>query len=248
MNILKRDDKPDLAYVYTPGNAPMVVFCGGYASDMQGTKATYFEEQCKKRGQAYLRLDYSGHGQSGGAFEDGTISSWKQDVLDILAHVGQKPVLLIGSSMGGWVSLLIAKEQPDLVYALIGIAAAPDFTVELYENDFSDAERQEMQEHGLVRQANDYSDEPYIFTKGLIEDGYNNLLLTTPLNIAAPVHLFQGKLDEDVPWKTAETIKNAIAGGHVDITLIEDGDHRLSRDQDLALIDEKIAELSLPSI
>lgn len=244
MQYLNRKDKPDLAYVYTEGKGPMVVFCGGYASDMQGTKATYFEEQCKVRGQAYLRLDYSGHGQSGGAFENGTIGIWKQDALDVLDHVGQRPVVLIGSSMGGWVSLLIAKERPDLVQALIGIAAAPDFTIDLYENRLNDAERREMEENGLVRQANEYSDEPYIYTKALIEDGKDNLLLNEPLNLKAPVHLFQGKLDDDVPWQTALKIKEAVTGDQVHITLIEDGDHRLSRDQDLALINEKIIELS----
>lgn len=242
---LKRKGKPDLAYIHTPAaengqSLPLVMFLGGYRSDMSGTKATYFEEQCKARGQAYLRFDYSGHGQSGGAFEDGTIGSWAADALDVLDHVAEGPVLLVGSSMGGWIALLVARQRPEITHGLIGIAAAPDFTEEIYHERLDDAQRRVLMEQGKVLVENDYSDEPYAYTKAFYEDGKANLLLNKSQSAAHPIRLIQGKQDKDVPWQTAVKIAEVYAGSDIDVIFVEDGDHRLSRPQDLALIDQQI--------
>jgi len=163
-HILKRPNKPDIAYIYTPpagkGAAlPQVIFLGGFKSDMAGTKAVYLEEQCKARGQGYLRLDYSGHGYSGGKFEDGTIGSWKNDALAVIDHLQLRDVILVGSSMGGWISLIMTVQRPDLVKAVIGIAAAPDFTDDMWFNRLDDKLRAEITLNGKVAIPNDYSDD-----------------------------------------------------------------------------------------
>ena len=156
---LQREGKPDLAYIYTPpasagATLPLVMFLGGYRSDMQGTKAEYLEQQCKARGQAYVRFDYSGHGQSQGEFDDGTIGSWLGDATDILDHVASGPVVLVGSSMGGWIALLLAQKRAAMMHALIGIAAAPDFTEDIYCR-LNGAQRQELEENGVAYVPND---------------------------------------------------------------------------------------------
>lgn len=245
-----RAKKPKLAYIYSPAtsmreNAPLVVFLGGFRSDMSGTKATYFEQQCKARGQGYLRLDYNGHGLSGGKFEEGTIGSWKDDALAVLDHVWpNKPVVLVGSSMGGWIALLVALTRPEHIHGIVGIAAAPDFTRDLYEKHLTPAQRKQMDDTGYAEVPNEYSEEPYIFTRALIEDGKQNALLNKNYNLNFPIQLVQGKLDPDVPWETALNIQKAFGKSNTDIDFIEDGDHRLSRPQDLALIDHYIQKLS----
>lgn len=182
IQFLKAENHDDLAYVHTPPDdkggqdRPYVMFLPGFRSDMDGTKALYLEEQCRKRGQGFIRFDYSGHGRSGGRFEDGTIGRWKEDARAILDHLlpqGRKAVL-VGSSMGGWIALLLAKECPERLAGLIGLAAAPDFTREI-EAEMNAGQKEEMAASGLISVANDYSDEPYIFTKALIDDGRENL-------------------------------------------------------------------------
>ncbi len=246
---LSRQDKPKLAYAYTPAGPegedyPLVMFLGGFRSDMSGTKATYFEQQCHQRGQAYLRFDYSGHGQSDGKFEQGTIGSWKEDALDVLDHITKGPVVLVGSSMGGWVALLVALARSGAVQGVVGIAAAPDFTQDLYENHFTPDQLNELEEKGFVEVPNDYSDEPYIYTRTLIEEGRVHCLLDKELKIDIPVRLIQGVQDPVVSWKTAMEIEKALKGAEVDVILIEDGDHSLSRPEDLTLIDKEIQSLS----
>ncbi len=241
---LSRIGKPDLAYVYSPGEAPLVMFCGGFKSDMTGSKATYLQEQCAKRGQAYLRFDYSGHGASGGEFKDGTIGSWFNDALGILTHIDVAPFVLVGSSMGGWIALLVALARKKQIKGLIGVAAAPDFTGDLYENQFSDAQRRELDEKGYVQEANEYSDEPYIFTRALIDDGKQHFLLNTQHKINFPMHLLQGKNDSTVHWKMALNIQRVFGENNVKITMIEDGDHSLSRPQDLQKLDQIVQYIS----
>lgn len=247
---LKREDHDDLAYVYTPPpdegvSCPVVMFLPGFRSDMEGTKALYLEEQCRKRGQGFIRFDYSGHGVSGGRFEEGTIGCWKEDALAVLDFLaGGRPVVLVGSSMGGWISLLIARERPEQLTGLIGLAAAPDFTREI-EAALSESQKQEMMEQGFISVPNDYSDEPYIFTAALIEDGRRNFFLGyDDYSFPFPLRLIQGMKDTDVEWQTAYRIKNAAPESDVEVLLVEEGDHRLSRPEDLVLIDEQVKALS----
>lgn len=245
---LQREGKPKLAYVFTPSSdegavLPLVMFLGGYRSDMNGTKATYLEEQCKARGQGYVRFDYSGHGLSGGTFEEGTIGRWLKDALAILDHVAQGPVVLVGSSMGGWIALLVARSRGAMVKALIGIAAAPDFTEDIYCR-LNGAQRQELEENGVAYVPNDYSDQPYAFTKEFYSEAKNHLLLTETRSVDYPMRFIQGGQDEDVPWQTAVKIQNAYEGAESDIVIVEDGDHRLSRPEDLDLIDKEIKSVS----
>lgn len=249
ISLLNRGEKPALAYAYTPAapntTAPLVMFCGGYRSDMNGTKAMYLETQCAARGQAYLRFDYSGHGQSGGVFAEGTIGDWAQDSVDILNAVhSDEPVILVGSSMGGWMALLLALRQPERIAGIIGIAAAPDFTDDLFANRLSPSQKLALFRDGIVHVENDYSDEPYIFTCRFYEEAQQHRILDQPRSCNFPLILIQGKQDADVDWRTAETIKQRFEQGPVEIVYIDDGDHRLSRPQDLALIDEKIRKLS----
>lgn len=250
VEFLKRDNFPALAYQYSaPAQEnllPVVVFCGGYRSDMMGTKATYFEKQCQQRGQGYIRFDYSGHGSSDGIFREGTIGSWTEDALAIIDRVveADRKVLLLGSSMGGWIALLMARARPKKIHAVIGVAAAPDFTEDIY-NDLDDAQRKTLMNDGLLLLPNDYSDEPYEITRNFYEEGRNHLLLDKTHDVHFAIHLVQGKNDLDVSWKTALGIQKVYGEDHVFITFIDDGDHRLSRLQDLELIDDFIKKLSL---
>lgn len=245
---LERTGKPTLAYNITQGSRsdlPLVMFMPGYRSDMEGTKAVYLEGRCKERGQGYLRFDYSGHGVSEGDFNDGTISIWTQDALDVMdyATVG-RDVVLVGSSMGGWISLLMALERRTQVCGLVGIAAAPDFTLDIYYNRMDDTQRTRLKRDGYVDVPNEYSDIPYKVTKALIDDGAENLLIKKGIDLHISVRLVQGMRDADVEWQHAHRIKNAIAGDDVEVLLVEDGDHRLSRPEDLALIDRCVKVVS----
>ncbi len=245
---LERPGKVKLAYHYSAPSGsgkdlPQVFFLGGFKSDMGGTKATWLEARCAERGQGYLRFDYSGHGHSGGKFEDGTIGSWMGDALDIFDHIGATSVILVGSSMGGWISLLVARQREKFLAGVIGIAAAPDFTLEM-RGKLSDAQRAEMAENGHTILPNEYSDEPYIITQALFEESDNHLLLADKQDLEMPLIIIQGMLDPDVPWEITSKIESAYAKADLDIVLIDDGDHRLSRPEDLEVIDKEIAALS----
>lgn len=254
MNYLLRKNAPKLAYCFTPAlgagaDLPMVFFMGGFKSDMDGTKAVFLEDICKKRGQAYLRFDYRGHGASDGLFEDGTIGLWAQDARDILDHITAAhgttgPVILVGSSMGGWIALLILLACPAIAAGMIGIAAAPDFTQRLYDTELSEAQRRQLNEKGRLEVPNAYSDAPYIFTKTLFEDGEAHFLLNKKHAVNTPIILLQGMQDTAVPWETTDHIKDAFAGCSVTIHLIPDGDHRLSRPEDLQRLEREVYRLS----
>ncbi len=213
---------------------PGVVFLGGFMSDMTGTKAVALEEHCRKRGLSFVRFDYLGHGQSSGHFADGTIGRWAEDAVAVLDELTEGPQILVGSSMGGWIMLLAALARQDRVAGLLGIAAAPDFTEDLMWAEFSEADRAEIESKGRLEQPSDYGDDPYVITRDLIEDGRKNLLLRAPLPIRCPVHLLQGMRDEDVPWKTALRLSDALESEDVEVTLVKKGDHRLSEPEDLA--------------
>lgn len=222
---------------------PGVVFMGGFKSDMTGTKATFLEQHCTARQQPFVRFDYQGHGASSGTFTEGNISLWLQDALDVLDTLTSGPQILVGSSMGGWISLLTALQRKERIAGVIGLAPAPDFTKDIFEQDFTEEQRKELTEAGMVSIPNEYGD-PYIITRQFFEDGDNHLLLHDSIAIDAPVRLIHGKQDPDVPWQKSERILERLSSQDKKIIWIEDGDHRLSRDQDLAIIDKTVMELT----
>ena len=239
---LDRGDGVELAWSLQRGHAPTVVFLPGFRSDMKGDKATALAAWCAERDQACLRLDYSGHGASGGRFEDGTIGQWARDALAVIDHLSDGPLVLVGSSMGGWIALLAALARKERIAALIGIAAAPDFTEALMWQAMMPAQRDTLMREGIIHVPSQYGD-PTPITRGLIEDGRNHLLMNHPIAIDCPVRLLHGQRDPDVPWETALSIAERVASQDVQVTLIKDGDHRLSRPQDLALLQQTLGSL-----
>ncbi len=230
-----RGDGVRLAWAHLPGRAPTVVFLPGLRSDMAGSKALAVEAACAAHGQACLRLDYAGHGFSGGAFEDGTIGRWTADALLLVDRLTAGQVILVGSSMGGWIALLLARARPERITALIGIAAAPDFTETLMWDAMTPPERAALMRDGAIHVPSEYG-EPLPITRALIEDGRRHLLLQAPIPIRAPIRLLQGQRDPDVPWQTALRLAERLESPDVEVTLVKDGDHRLSRPADLALL------------
>lgn len=226
---------------------PGVVFLGGFKSDMTGTKATALEAHCAARGLGFLRFDYQGHGLSSGDFRDGTIGRWATDAGAALDHLTEGRQILIGSSMGLWTTLLAARARPARVAGIIGIAGAPDFTERLMWDRWDDARRRQVMEEGAWERPSAYDIKPYPITRTLIEDGRRHLVLDG-IDLACPVRLLHGMADPDVPWQHSLLTMAALAGSDVRLTLIKDGDHRLSRDEDLALmlatLDALIAETS----
>lgn len=239
---LDRGDGVELAWARLPGEGPTVVFLPGYNSDMAGSKATVLRDLCAARGWPMLRLDYSGHGESGGAFTDGTIGRWTADARLVIDRQTSGNLLLVGSSMGGWIALLLARAMPSRVVGLVGIAAAPDFTETMMWDTMMPAERATMALLGYLDVPSEYGD-PYRVTMRLIEDGRNHIVLGTSLPITCPVRLLQGQRDPDVPWETALRLAAALDSSDVEIRLIKDGDHRLSRPQDLAILAATVAAL-----
>ncbi len=237
-----RGDGVTLAWRRLPGRAPTVVFLPGFGSDMAGAKAEAVAAHCAARGQAMLRLDYSGHGESGGAFTDGGIGRWAEDAIAVLDRLTAGPLLLVGSSMGGWIALLTALARPARVVALLGLAAAPDFTEDLMWDAATPLEQAALMAQGYVAIPNEYGP-PQVITRHLIEDGRRHLLLRAPIPLAIPVRLIHGQQDADVPWQTALKLAAAITGQDVQVTLVKDGEHRLSRPSDLALLGRVLAGL-----
>jgi pimeloyl-ACP methyl ester carboxylesterase len=232
---LDRGDGVELAWARLEGRSPTVVFLPGFRSDMTGDKATALAAFCAERGQAILRFDYSGHGSSGGRFEDGTIGRWTEDALAVIDGQSRGKLVLVGSSMGGWIALLAACARPDRVAALIGIAAAPDFTETLMWEAMTFEERARLMRDGVLHVPSQYG-EPYPITRALIEDGRAHLLLNRPIAIDCPVRLLHGQRDVDVPWETALRIAEQVTSQDVEVLLVKDGHHRLSRPHDLALL------------
>ena len=233
-----------VAHVRTPGQGPGVVFLGGFRSDMTGTKALHLEQWARATGRAFLRLDYSGHGQSSGAFEDGCIGDWAADALAALDALTEGPQVLVGSSMGGWIALLLAQARPGRVAGLVGIAAAPDFTEDSLWAGMTDAERARLAAEGRIERPSAYSDEPYVFTRRLIEDGRRHLVLRAPLRLACPLRLVQGTADEDVPPSVALRLFDHAQALDARLTLVKGADHRFSSPECLALMVQTVAELT----
>jgi pimeloyl-ACP methyl ester carboxylesterase len=225
----------ELAWQRLGGRGPCVVFLPGFRSDMTGDKAKALTAFCERRDQALLLFDYSGHGASAGRFESGTISRWSADALAAIDGLTEGTLLLVGSSMGGWIGLLAALARPDRVAGFIGIAAAPDFTETLMWSSMTFEERATLMKQGMLQQPSDYGD-PYPITRALIEDGRTRLLLDGPIALDCPVRLLHGQRDRDVPWETALRLAERIVSQDVRVTLVKDGEHRMSRPQDLALL------------
>jgi pimeloyl-ACP methyl ester carboxylesterase len=242
--ILTRADGATIAYRRIFGATPGIVFCGGYRSDMTGTKALFLEDYCRSRGRAYVRFDYFGHGQSSGDFAQGTIGRWRNDSLAIFDSVTEGPQILIGSSMGGWIVLLTALARPQRIAALVGIAAAPDFTEDLLPARLTPEQQRQIEERGVVTLPSDYDRAGYIYTRALIEDGREHLLLRAPIPITAPVRLLHGLADASVPWQTSLRIAERLTGTDVAVTLVKDGDHRLSTEADLERLARTLDALS----
>ena len=221
---------------------PGVLFLGGFASDMTGTKAGFLAEYCASRNFSFLRFDYRGHGQSDGDFKDGTIGAWFEDTLAVLDSLTEGPQVVIGSSMGGWLGLMLATQRPERVHAFIGVAAAPDFTEDLMWDMFSKEQKHKLKRDGFITEDNAPPGENAPITLKLIEEGRQHLILREPIPVSCPVRLLQGMQDRDVPWTYAPRIADTLQSENVRIQLIKDGDHRLSREQDLALLRQTVEE------
>ncbi len=234
----------EIVYHKLDGKAPGVVFLGGFRSDMDGTKAIYLEEWAKAQGRAFLRFDYTGHGQSSGEFLDGCIGDWARDAMDAVLALTKGPQILVGSSMGGWISLLLCKAMPERIAGLVGIAAAPDFTEDSMWDGFDAEQRNSLVTDGQVALPSDYSDEPYIITRKLIEDGRNQLVLREPLNLPFPVRFLQGTDDADVEMSVALRLLEHASGKDISLTLVKGADHRFSTPECLAKIVSAINEVS----
>lgn len=230
-----------LAFRFTPGAGPLVVFLPGYMSDMTGSKAEALSDWARAKGQALLRLDYSGCGASGGDFLAGSIGRWTDDALALIRHVWPEgQVLLVGSSMGGWIALLAGIQLRKRLAGLVGIAAAPDFTV--WGLTVGEAERRQLERHGFFTRPSDYG-EPYRYSRTLIADAPPHLLLDGQIGISAPVRLLHGQRDDAVPWRLSLDIAARLESEDVQVRLIKGGDHRLSREADIAALITTVEEL-----
>jgi pimeloyl-ACP methyl ester carboxylesterase len=241
-DVLDLGDGRRLAHVRVEGRGPWVVFLGGFRSDMTGTKATHLEAWARSSGRAFLRFDYTGHGGSSGRFEDGCIGDWAADAEAAIARLTEGPVVLVGSSMGGWIALLVAG-RIGWVAGLVGIAAAPDFTEDLMWARFSEAQRQEMAERGRIELPSAYSEEPDVITRRLIEDGRDRLVLRAPLALPFPVRLLHGTDDADVPMDVALRLLAHAGSPDMQLTLVRGEGHRFSTPERLAQIVAAVEEV-----
>lgn len=231
--------RPVLAFHHSPGTGPTTVFLPGYASDMTGAKALALEDWARRSGRAFLRFDYGGCGQSDGVFEEQTLAGWREDVIELLEQVVQGPAVLVGSSMGGWLMLLVARDRPDLVAGLVGIAPAPDFT----DWGFTMEEKMKLLQEGRLERPSPYSDQPTVFTSDFWQSGEANRVMFGPIAIEVPVRLLQGMADKDVPHQRTLRLAELIRSADVQARFVKDGDHRLSRDSDIALLIDAVEDV-----
>ncbi len=244
----KDDAARSIAVRARAGSGPGLFWLGGFNSDMQGTKAIALDAWAAQHGRACVRFDYSGHGESGGTFIDGTIGRWLEESLAVFEQYCAGPQVVVGSSMGGWIALLLVRElakraaSPASLAGLVLIAPAPDFTEELMWKGFSAEARREIETKGVWLRPSRYS-EPYPITRALIEEGRNHLLLGSAIHVGCPVRILQGAQDPDVPWRHAFALAHRLPADDVVLTMIQDGDHRLSRPQDIARLIAAVAEI-----
>lgn len=234
-----RADGESIAYLREPGKSPGVVWLGGFKSDMAGTKAVHLHAWAKRRGRAFLRFDYFGHGVSSGSFKNGTISRWRDDALAVLDELTHGPQVLVGSSMGAWIALLAAEARPEKVCGLVLIAPAPDFTEDLMWAEMPPEIRHQIMSEGAWSRPSLYDDQPYVITRALIDDGRKHLVLGRDLAFAGPVRILQGMKDPDVPWEHALRLMKILPGNPV-LNLSKEGDHRLSTPADLKRLEETL--------
>jgi pimeloyl-ACP methyl ester carboxylesterase len=234
-----RPDGLRLAYRHRAGRGPTIVFLPGYMSDMEGSKAVALDKWTEREGRAMLRLDYSGCGASEGEFSDGTLAIWRDDILALIDALTTGPLLLAGSSMGGWLMLLTALTRPERIAGIVGIAPAPDFT----RWGFTDDQKAAFIRDGFVTEPSAYSDESYLTTRGFWESGEANLLLDAEIPLDCPVRLLHGQRDTDVPFDISLRLAAALRSADVQTILVKDGDHRLSRDEDIALLIATVGQL-----
>ncbi|MGR3703689.1 MAG: alpha/beta hydrolase [Paracoccaceae bacterium] len=240
---LETDAGRRIAYARHEGRGPGVVFLGGFRSDMTGTKAQFLEAWAQEQGRAFLRFDYSGHGQSSGAFEDGAIGDWAADAMAAVARLTAGPQILVGSSMGGWIALLLAREMPLHVAGLVTIAAAPDFTEDSMWQGFDADQRAVLEEVGRIALPSEYG-EPLVITKRLIADGRNHLVLRAPLDLPCPVRMLQGTADADVDMSVALRLLDHVTGPDIRLTVVKGADHRFSDPACLDMIAAAIADVT----
>ncbi|WP_448503226.1 alpha/beta fold hydrolase [Sphingomonas sp.] len=233
------DTETRIAFRVTEGAGPTIVFLPGYASDMSGAKALALEAWAKATGRAFVRFDYRGCGESDGAFEDFTLADWRDDALLVIDRVAKGPVVLVGSSMGGWIALLAARARPDRVAGLVGIAPAPDFT----DWGFSPDDKMTLLKDGRLEKSSPYSPAPMVTTRAFWSSGEANRVMFGAIPLRLPVRIVQGMADPDVPWERATRLAQLIEGPDVQCWLIKDGDHRLSREQDIKTIERAVAEV-----
>lgn len=241
---LDRPDGERIAYRRTLGISPGVVFCCGFMSDMNGLKAATLEAFCRDHGRAFVRFDYLGNGQSSGAFEAGTIGRWLDDTLAVLDELTQGPQILVGSSMGGWISLLAALARKTRVLGLLLLAPAADFTARILAEELSADERQDLERTGRLLRPSAYGAEPYSITRRLLDEGNQHLLLDRPpIDLRCPVRILHGMRDPDVAWQESIRLMAALGGTDVTLNLLKQGDHRLSEPTDLRLLCQTLEAL-----
>ena len=232
--ILPRHDGATIAYHRLAGAAPGVVFLGGLRSDMTGTKALYLEDYCRQRGQAYVRFDYFGHGASSGDLAEGTIGRWAADAVAVIDSLTAGPQVLIGSSLGGWIMLLAARARRERVHALVGIAAAPDFTADLFWSRLDPGQQREFRATGIITLPSEYDPAGYTYCIAFFGEASRHLVMQAPLALDCPVRLLHGMRDTAVPWRRSLALAECLTSRDVTVTLVKDGDHRLSTPPDLA--------------
>lgn len=233
-----------IAYHKYFGTEPGVVFLGGFSSDMDGTKAIFLEKFWKAQGRSFLRFDYSGHGQSSGQFEDGCIGVWAEDAAAAVQNLTDGPQIIVGSSMGGWIALLLAKRIPSKVAGLVGIASAPDFTLNFEHELLDEFQKRQLWSEGRIELPSEYSDDPLVITRKLIEDGRNNLVLDEPLRLPFPTRFLQGSDDHDVDQAVAIRLFDHVEGPDIQLTIVKGADHRFSSDNCLTMIIREIDAVS----
>src|SRR5215469_3861237 len=239
---LARNDGATIAYHRTAGSSPGVVFLGGFGSDMTGTKASYLDDFCRRRGRAYLRFDYFGHGASSGDVALGAIGRWVEDAIAVLDLLTEGPQILVGSSMGGWIMLLAALARPSRIHALIGVAAAPDFTEDLLLPRLDPEQQRVLRESGSVTLPSEYEPGGYTYRLPFFKEAERHLLMRRTIEHECPVRLLHGMSDTSVPWQTSVSLAERLTSRDVVLTLVKDGDHRLSRPADLERLGRTVDE------
>ncbi len=241
--ILTRPDGATIAYHRLSGAPPGIIFLCGFRSDMTGTKALFLEQYCRARGSAFVRFDYFGHGASSGDFSAGTIGRWAEDAAAVIESLSEGRQILVGSSIGGWIMLLAALQHKERIKGLLGIAAAPDFTADLLSAKLGPAERRALDERGAVTLPSEYDPAGYTYTRELIEEGKAHLLLSRGIAIEVSVRLLHGMCDDAVPWQRSLLLLDRLQSRDVALTLVKDGDHRLSRASDLNRLARALDEI-----